>query len=94
MKFPNPASLYAMVGVCVAKRGADVRVAVTGAGASGVFRWKEAEAALTTRFAPKSLDGLAYGGGNLNADIHADAEYRAHLIGVMARRAVAAATGR
>jgi carbon-monoxide dehydrogenase medium subunit len=94
MKFPNPASLYAMVGVCVAKRGADVRVAVTGAGASGVFRWKEAEGALTARFAPKSLDGLAYDGGNLNSDIHADAEYRAHLIGVMARRAVAAATGR
>ena len=93
-KFPNPASLYAMVGVCVAKRGADVRVAVTGAGAGGVFRWKEAEAALTARFAPKSLEGLAYAGGNLNSDIHADAEYRAHLIGVMAKRAVMAATGR
>jgi carbon-monoxide dehydrogenase medium subunit len=93
-KFRNPASGYAMVGVCVAKRGADLRVAVTGAGASGVFRWKEAEAALMARFSPKSLEGLAYAGGNLNSDIHADAEYRAHLIGVMAKRAVMAATGR
>jgi carbon-monoxide dehydrogenase medium subunit len=93
-KFPNPASLYAMVGVCVAKRGAEVRVAVTGAGANGVFRWKEAEAALKTRFAAKSLDGLAHPAKGLTSDIHADAEYRAHLIGVMARRATMAAAGK
>jgi aerobic carbon-monoxide dehydrogenase medium subunit len=94
MKFPNPASRYALVGVCVAKRGAEVRVAVTGAGASGVFRWAEAEAALAKRFSSKSLDGMAAKAAGLNADIHADAEYRAHLIGVMARRAVDAALGK
>lgn len=93
-KFPNPASRYALVGVFVAKRGAEVRVAVTGAGASGVFRWEEAEAALKTRFGVKSLEGLAASASNLNGDIHADAEYRAHLIGVMARRAVASAVGK
>jgi aerobic carbon-monoxide dehydrogenase medium subunit len=93
-KFPNPASLYAMVGVCVAKKGAEVRVAITGAGASGVFRWTEAETALKTRFSPKSLEGLAAKAKGLNSDIHADAEYRAHLIGVMTRRAVATATGK
>lgn len=93
-KFPNPASRYALVGVCVAKRGAEVRVAVTGAGASGVFRWTEAEAALKARFGAKALDGLKASAKNLNGDIHADADYRAHLIGVMARRAVAAALGK
>lgn len=93
-KFPNPASRYALVGVCVAKRGAEVRVAVTGAGASGVFRWTEAEAALKARFGAKALDGLAASAKNLNGDIHADADYRAHLIGVMTRRAVAAAVGK
>lgn len=93
-KFANPASRYALVGVFVARRGTDIRVAVTGAGASGVFRWTEAEVALKRRFAPKSLDGLAASPKGLISDIHADAAYRAHLIGVMARRAVAAATGR
>lgn len=93
-KFPNPASRYALVGVCVVKRGADVRVAVTGAGASGVFRWAEAEAALGKRFSSKSLEGMAAKAAGLNTDIHADAEYRAHLIGVMARRAVDAAVGK
>lgn len=93
-KFRNPASRYALVGVFVAKRGSDIRVAVTGAGANGVFRWAEAEAALKTRFAAKSLDGLRASPDGLNSDIHADAAYRAHLIGVMARRAVARATGK
>ncbi len=93
-KFPNPASRYALVGVCVAKRGSEVRVAVTGAGASGVFRWPEAEAALSKRFSSKSLEGMAAKAAGLNADIHADAEYRAHLIGVMARRAVDASLGK
>ena len=93
-KFRNPASRYALVGVFVAKRAADIRVAVTGAGANGVFRWTEAEAALKTRFSAKSLDGLQASADNLNGDIHADATYRAHLIGVMARRAVQAAAAR
>ncbi len=93
-KFRNPASRYAMVGVFVAKRGSEIRVAVTGAGDGGVFRWPEAEAALKARFAPKSLDGLKHTAKGINGDIHADAEYRAHLIGVMAKQAVAQATGK
>ncbi|MGY6644998.1 MAG: FAD binding domain-containing protein [Salinarimonas sp.] len=93
-KFRNPASRYALAGVFVSKRGSDIRVAVTGAGSDGVFRWGEAEEALAKRFAPKSLDGMAPAASGMNTDIHADAEYRAHLVGVMARRAVAAATGR
>jgi carbon-monoxide dehydrogenase medium subunit len=94
MKFRNPASRYALVGVFVAKRADGIRVAVTGAGSSGVFRWTAAEEALAKRFAAKSLEGLSHPAEGLNSDIHADAVYRAHLIGVMARRAVAAATAR
>lgn len=93
-KFRNPASRYAMVGVFVAKRGPDVRVAVTGAGEGGVFRWAEAESALKMRFAPKSLDGLKHGPDGINGDMHADPEYRAHLIGVMTKQAVAQAVGK
>lgn len=89
-KFPNPASRYALVGVFVAKRGREVRVAVTGAGPC-VFRVPEMEEALVQRFAAKSLEGIGVSAEGLNADIHASAEYRAHLVGVMARRAVAAA---
>lgn len=90
-KFPNPASRYAVVGVFVAKKGKDVRVAVTGAGQNGVFRSSKLEAALTAKFAAKSLDGVTVSAEGLNEDIHAGADYRAHLIGVLARRAVAAA---
>jgi carbon-monoxide dehydrogenase medium subunit len=93
-KFRNPASRYALVGVFAAKRSGDVRVAVTGAGSSGVFRWTAAEEALKGRFAVKSLEGLSASPDGLNSDIHADANYRAHLIGVMTRRAVQAATAR
>jgi carbon-monoxide dehydrogenase medium subunit len=93
-KFRNPASRYALVGVFVAKRAGEIRVAVTGAGADGVFRWSEAETALAKRFSAKSLDGMVAPADGLIADIHADSEYRAHLIGVMARRAVAAAANR
>ncbi len=93
-KFANPASRYALVGAFVSKRGGDIRVAITGAGANGVFRWSEAEAALARRFSSKSLEGLAASPDGLNSDLHADAEYRAHLIGVMTRRAVDRATGK
>ncbi|MDB5572243.1 MAG: carbon monoxide dehydrogenase [Hyphomicrobiales bacterium] len=94
-KFRNPASRYAIVGVFVAKKGKEVRVAVTGAGANGVFRAAKYEAALTARFHPKGLDGLTpFPAEGLNSDIHADAEYRAHLITVMTRRAVSKALGK
>ena len=91
VKFPNPASRYALVGVFVAKKGRAVRVAVTGAGNDGVFRHAGMEEALAKRFNAKSLEGITTEAGSLNGDIHASADYRAHLIGVMARRAVAAA---
>ena len=91
MKFPNPASRYALVGVFVAKTAGGVRVAVTGAGANGVFRARALEAALNANFSPGALDGVAVSADGLNSDLHADADYRAHLIGVMAKRAVAAA---
>ena len=93
-KFKHPASGFALVGVFVSKRGSDIRVAVTGAGSNGVFRVKEFEEALKKRFAPKSLDGLSVKPDGLNSDIHAGAEYRAHLIGVLARRAVVDAVKR
>ena len=88
-KFRNPASRFALVGVFVAKRPSEIRVAVTGAGASGVFRVPEFEAALKARFSPKSLEGLTIPADGLAGDIHGSAEYRAHLVGVLARRAVA-----
>ena len=91
-KFKHPASGFALVGVFVSKRGSDVRVAVTGAGANGVFRVKSFEEALKKRFAPKSLEGMSIPATGMNADIHASPEYRAHLVGVLARRAVAKAT--
>ena len=92
IKFRNPASRFALVGVFVSKRGSEIRVAVTGAGASGVFRVGAFEEALKKRFAAKSLDGLTVPATGLASDIHGSAEYRAHLIGVLAKRAVAKAT--
>jgi carbon-monoxide dehydrogenase medium subunit len=90
VKFPNPASRYAVVGVFVAKTGSGVRVAVTGA-APCAYRWSDAEAALGSSFTASALDGLNVDADELNGDIHASAEYRAHLVKVMAKRAVEAA---
>jgi carbon-monoxide dehydrogenase medium subunit len=90
-KFKHPASGFALVGVFVSKRGSDIRVAVTGAGSNGVFRVPAFEEALKKRFSPKSIEGIAVPADGMNSDIHASAEYRAHLVGVMARRALAAA---
>jgi aerobic carbon-monoxide dehydrogenase medium subunit len=90
-KFPNPASRYAIVGVYVAKTAAGVRVAVTGAGQSGVFRQNAMEQALAASFAADAVANVATPSNGLNGDIHASAEYRAHLVGVMAKRAVARA---
>ena len=94
IKFRNQASRYALVGVFVAKRPSDVRVAVTGAGGNGVFRLEAFEEALKKRFSHKVLDGLTVSPEGLNSDIHGSAEYRAHLIAVLARRAVEAATAK
>jgi carbon-monoxide dehydrogenase medium subunit len=88
-KFPNPASRYAIVGVFVAKSGAGVRVAVTGAGPC-VFRVPDMEQALAKSFTADAIKDIKVPASNLNSDIHASSEYRAHLINVMARRAVAA----
>jgi carbon-monoxide dehydrogenase medium subunit len=90
-KFPNPASRYAIVGVFVAETSSGVRVAVTGAGENGVFRRGAMEAALGRGFTPAAVEGLATLAAGLPSDIHGDAAYRAHLVGVMAKRAVAAA---
>ena len=88
-KFKNPASRYAIVGVFVARTAGGVRVAVTGAGPS-VFRVPEMEAALAKSFAADAIKDIQIPQDGLNSDIHASAEYRAHLVNVMARRAVQA----
>jgi carbon-monoxide dehydrogenase medium subunit len=87
-KFPHPASKFALVGVMVARGPAGVRVAVTGAG-PGVFRQAAMEKALGAKFAPEAIASIAVPAAGLASDPAASAEYRAHLVGVMARRAVA-----
>ena len=89
-KFPNPASRFALVGAFVSRKGNDVRVAVTGAGPC-VFRAADIEKALGAKWAPDAADGVTIKSAGLNSDIHASAEYRAHLVKVMAKRAVAEA---
>jgi carbon-monoxide dehydrogenase medium subunit len=90
IKFRNPASRYAVVGVYVADFGGPVRVAVTGAGPV-VFRASEMETALSRDFSAKAIEGIKIPPEGLNADIHASAEYRAEMVSVMAMRAVEAA---
>ena len=91
-KFPNPASRYAMAGVFVARAGdGGVRVAVTGAGANGVFRHAGMEAALAGNWSPEAAAAVAVDASGLLSDLHGSAEYRANLVKVMAKRAVAAA---
>ncbi|SEM49461.1 carbon-monoxide dehydrogenase medium subunit [Loktanella fryxellensis] len=87
-KFIQPASRFPLVAVFVAKFADGVRVAITGASETGVFRWAEAEAALSARFEASALDGLAMDPDHMIADLHGDKAYRAHLCGVMAKRAV------
>lgn len=89
-KFPNPASRYAMIGVFVADTAGGARAAVTGAG-HGVFRAAPVEAALAKGFSAASLAGVKVSADHVAGDLHASAEYRAHLITVMAKRAVDAA---
>lgn len=86
-KFRNPASRYAIAGVAVA-RGDEVRIGVTGAGADGAYRWREAEEALTKWFETDALDAIEVDPAGLNADLHATAVYRAALVKELTRRAV------
>lgn len=93
-KFRNPASRYSLAASFVSKyRDGSVRVAITGAGNSGVFRWTEAEQALANRMAPDALDGLHLDPADMMGDMHASGEFRAHLVEVMTRRAVASLGG-
>ena len=91
IKFKNPASRFALVGVFVSEGAGQVRVAVTGAGNTGVFRVKEMEKKLTEKFAAEAIAKSKVAPAKLNGDLHASAEYRSHLITVLAQRAVAAA---
>lgn len=88
-KFEQPASRFPLVGVFVARHADGVRVGVTGASNDGVFRWTEAEAALSSDFSPEAIDGLTASADNLISDLHGSPAYRAHLIKVMTKRGVA-----
>jgi len=90
-KFVQPASRFALVGVFVAQYAGGVRVAVTGASEGGVFRCAEAEAALSASFSAAALEGLSVPAEGMIGDLHGTPEYRAHLVKVMTKRAVAAA---
>ncbi len=90
-KFLQPASRFALTGVFVAKYADGVRVAVTGASENGVFRWSEAEAALSADFSPAAVDGLSVPAEGMIGDLHGTPAYRANLVKVLTKRAVAAA---
>lgn len=90
-KFVQPASRFALVGVFVAKFADGARVAITGASEEGVFRWAEAEAALSANFSADALEGLSLPGDGMIGDLHGTGAYRAHLCAVMTKRAVVAA---
>lgn len=87
-KFRSQASHYAVAAVFVARTGDAVRVAVTGAGADGVFRWKEAEAALSVDFRAQAIKDIVPDESEIMSDMHADAHYRSHLVAAMAWRAL------
>ncbi len=89
-KFVQPASRFALVGVMVAKYADGVRVAVTGASEDGVFRWSEAEAALSSNYSADAVDGLSVAADGMIGDLHGTPAYRAHLVKVLTKRAVAA----
>lgn len=90
-KFVQPASRFALVGVFVAKYPGGVRVAVTGASERGVFRWTEAETALSANFSAQALEALTVSADGMINDLHGSGAYRAHLIKVLTGRAVKAA---
>ncbi|MBV0912004.1 FAD binding domain-containing protein [Anianabacter salinae] len=91
-KFVQPASRFALTGVFVAKFADGVRVAVTGASNNGVFRWAEAEEALSGNFSGDAIEGLTVDAADMIGDLHGTPAYRAHLVKVLTKRAVAAAT--
>ena len=88
IKFEQPASRFALTGVFVAKYADGVRVAITGASEDGVFRWAEAEAALSADFSAAAVEGLAVPTNPMIEDLHGSAEYRANLCKVLTKRAV------
>ncbi|MEM6341490.1 MAG: FAD binding domain-containing protein [Pseudomonadota bacterium] len=90
-KFVQPASRFALVGVFVAKHADGARVAITGASEDGVFRWSEAETALSSNFSAAALDGISVSADGMITDLHGTGAYRAHLLGILTKRAVAAA---
>ncbi len=91
VKFEQPASRFALTAVFVARFKDGVRVAVTGASEDGVFRWSEAEAALSKDFTPDAVDQLSLSGDGMISDLHGSGDYRAHLAKVLTKRAVEAA---
>ena len=90
-KFRNPASRYAMAGAFVAKRGSQVKVGVTGASMGGAFRWTDGEQALSSNFDGSAVDGLSLDEGDMLSDLHGSSAYRAHLVKIVTKRAVAKA---